>query len=143
MKMLHALKCIAKRILPHKLWTCLHLLKAGGFKAVRSVLEEKRWIRSLCANDPKRFDAMVEKFFRNETPLSASLADSLPRWKRYQFLKSRFCRVLDALPNYAMSEPFEKPKIIWWLWAQGEENAPALCRAGLNSIRRQYPRGGV
>lgn len=37
------------------------------------------------------------------------------------------------------SEAENRSDIIWWCWLQGEENAPALCKACLASLKRHFP----
>lgn len=59
-------------------------------------------------------------------------------WKFYTVLKNRYKKILRSLPVF--SEPKAKtPRIIWWCWLQGEENAPKLCRACLASLRKNLP----
>lgn len=44
---------------------------------------------------------------------------------------------MNRLPIYESHE--ETPKIFWWCWLQGEDNAPPLCKVCLKSLRRNYP----
>lgn len=39
----------------------------------------------------------------------------------------------------AESLPHEHPKVVWWCWLQGEENAPEIVKACLNSLRKNLP----
>lgn len=54
------------------------------------------------------------------------------------FLEKKYNSFLKELPILPESTE-EKPKIIWWCWLQGEENAPVLCRKCLDSLRKNYP----
>ncbi|MBR1841613.1 MAG: capsular polysaccharide synthesis protein [Alphaproteobacteria bacterium] len=49
----------------------------------------------------------------------------------------RYLYALDNLPKEIKPEP--KEDIIWTCWLQGEENAPPIVKACINSIRRTYP----
>ena len=57
-------------------------------------------------------------------------------WKWYVYLKRKYSRFFAKLTLPSMPEKQTIPKIIWWCWLQGEENAPSLCRACLNSLRK-------
>lgn len=68
--------------------------------------------------------------------------DAVSTWKVYAYLKNKYRSVLGA-PNTYLSD-YEKahastPKIIWWCWLQGEEQAPLLCKACLYSLKQNYP----
>lgn len=56
-------------------------------------------------------------------------------WKFYSVLKFRMRNTVRTLPPYSCPKK-NAPKIIWWCWLQGEENAPNLCKACLESLRR-------
>ena len=73
-------------------------------------------------------------FIRPE--LNKEQSDRIINWKWYVYLKRKYRKMLNELPEYKVPENATIPKIIWWCWLQGEEKAPALCRACLNSIRR-------
>ncbi|WP_050983956.1 capsular polysaccharide synthesis protein, partial [Treponema sp. JC4] len=59
-------------------------------------------------------------------------------WIIYTFLKSKYKKFLKHYPRN-INEKHEYSNIIWWCWFQGEENAPELCKACLNSIRKAMP----
>lgn len=65
------------------------------------------------------------------------LQEDRKEWYAYQYLKIKFSRYLNALPQYEVSK--ERTKIIWWCWLQGLDNAPKLCKACLNSIKKTFP----
>lgn len=69
-------------------------------------------------------------------------SNAVSQWKVYAFLKHKYRTVLRAANNYL--EDYQNvhkptPKIIWWCWLQGEEQAPPLCKACLKSLQQNYP----
>lgn len=52
-------------------------------------------------------------------------------------MRERYSDFLVRLPVYESHE--ETPKIFWWCWFQGEDNAPPLCKVCLKSLRNNYP----
>ena len=58
--------------------------------------------------------------------------------KVFTTLKKKYSALLDTL-HYDYPKDLIPPKIIWWCWLQGEENAPAICKACLASIRHHLP----
>lgn len=68
---------------------------------------------------------------------SDMLQEDRKEWYAYQYLKIKFSSYLNALPQYEVSK--ERTKIIWWCWLQGLDNAPKLCKACLNSIKKTFP----
>ncbi|MBQ6111224.1 MAG: hypothetical protein IJL01_02400, partial [Synergistaceae bacterium] len=42
------------------------------------------------------------------------------------------------LRNYDEWKKRSTPNIIWWMWLQGEDNAPDICKACLRSLRRWH-----
>ena len=59
----------------------------------------------------------------------------------YSLLEKRYGKYLDSIIDKNLDKPLNsKPeKIIWWMWLQGEENAPELCKVCLKSIRKYLP----
>ena len=51
----------------------------------------------------------------------------------YLYLKKKYKKFLDKMPKYIGSG--EQSNKVWWCWLQGEENAPDLNKACLNSLR--------
>lgn len=76
-------------------------------------------------------------FFYGGVGDNTVLRIELERWKCYNKLKKKYQRFLDELPFYEPSGI--KNKTIWWCWLQGEENAPALCKSCLISLKKQFP----
>lgn len=56
----------------------------------------------------------------------------------FEYLQENYSGFLHDLPVYK-SRSEKTPKIFWWCWLQGEENAPPLCKVCLKSLRRNYP----
>ena len=56
------------------------------------------------------------------------------REKAYIYLKNKYSKFLNNLPIYENTNQFSN--YVWWCWLQGEENAPDLNKACLNSLRK-------
>lgn len=56
-------------------------------------------------------------------------------WFFYRIIKSRYKRYLNKLPIYKPTGEFSNK--VWWCWFQGEENAPELNKACLQSLREK------
>lgn len=67
----------------------------------------------------------------------------------YPAIRERVCPMLVAKYKHIIGEskarydaetyPHEHPKVVWWCWLQGEENAPEIVKACLSSLRRNLP----
>lgn len=62
---------------------------------------------------------------------------------KYLYIRKKYSafitdKVNDNLRNRGGGKTTETPNIIWWLWLQGEENAPDICKACLRSLRRWH-----
>lgn len=80
---------------------------------------------------------VLGKLHRDHLPDAAE--DMLQQWWVYSYFKRKYAKILRE-SNYSYDvEKAETPKIIWWCWFQGEENAPDLCKACLASLRLNYP----
>lgn len=53
--------------------------------------------------------------------------------KIYTYLKHKYKSYIKNLPTYTHTHEYSNK--VWWCWLQGEENAPALNKACLNSLR--------
>ena len=58
-------------------------------------------------------------------------------WLAYIYLREKYLKFAMELPTFKGSGTV--PKIFWWCWFQGEENAPIVCKAALKSLRKFYP----
>lgn len=56
----------------------------------------------------------------------------------YVYLKEKYRKFIRDYP-VSRTEKHEYSNIIWWCWLQGEENAPELCKACLDSLKREMP----
>lgn len=65
------------------------------------------------------------------------LREEADMWRSFLFLKRRYGNFLKTLPDYPLIQ--EKPKIIWWCWLQGENQAPSLCKTCLASVKKNFP----
>lgn len=59
-------------------------------------------------------------------------------WVIYTYLKKKYARFLKSYRPFR-NEAHEYSNIIWWCWLQGEESAPPLCKACLESLRKNLP----
>lgn len=60
-------------------------------------------------------------------------------WIVYTYLKSKYKKFVK---NYKLPENLTQKNsdYVWWCWFQGEENAPEIVKACLESVRRNFPR---
>ena len=56
------------------------------------------------------------------------------REKAYSYLLKKYSKYLYKMPIYKSKNEFSN--YVWWCWLQGEENAPDLNKACLNSLRK-------
>ena len=79
----------------------------------------------------EKLEKKYSKSVSNET--SARLA--------YQYLENRYSKYLDSIIDKSLDVPMkgEPVKVIYWMWLQGEESAPSICKACLASIRKYLP----
>ena len=59
----------------------------------------------------------------------------------YVYVRKKYEKFLEELPTYKGSG--ETPRLFWWCWLQGIENAPPVCKACLNSLKKHYPDYGI
>ena len=64
--------------------------------------------------------------------------------EKYSYLNSKYKSFIAArssitLPPKSGGLSSDSEGIIWWLWLQGVDNAPELCKACLASLRRWHP----
>lgn len=59
----------------------------------------------------------------------------------FKYLNDRYSKYLDSIvdPNLDVELNSKPEKIIWWMWLQGEENAPDICKSCLKSIKDKLP----
>lgn len=76
-------------------------------------------------------------FFLHNDKKSYPIHAETQQWKSYVFLKRKYKRMLDALPETPVDN--EPPRIIWWCWLQGADQAPEICKACLASLRQELP----
>ena len=56
---------------------------------------------------------------------------------RADYVREKYLAPMNELPTYKGEEI--TPKVFWWCWLQGAENAPPLCKVCLKSLFRNYP----
>ncbi|MCU7207420.1 capsular polysaccharide synthesis protein [Turicibacter sp. GALT-G1] len=64
---------------------------------------------------------------------SKQLQEHINHWTTYRFLKRKYKEVLNNTPIYQGSGEYSNK--VWWCWLQGEDQAPELCQACLDSLR--------
>lgn len=106
-----------------------------GFLAVKHKSKEFLWKKI-----HQVYIAFWWKIYGDKMP--NEIRDSITMWQIYLFLKSKYTSIINAQNDYLIN--FQKqeektPKIIWWCWLQGEEQAPPLCKATLASLQQNYP----
>lgn len=57
-------------------------------------------------------------------------------WLAFLYMREKYSKFLMELPTYKGTG--KVPKIFWWFWLQGEENAPLVCKAALKSLKKYY-----
>ena len=70
--------------------------------------------------------------------MESNLKKTNKDWIIYTFLKAKYKSFLKSYSKRENSQ-HTYSNIIWWCWFQGEENAPELCKACLNSLRKEMP----
>ena len=87
----------------------------------------------------KRIQAVIG----NQSPIvdNASvpqvLTGAIDNWKVFTYVREKYSAFMNELPTYKSEG--DTPKIFWWCWLQGAENAPPLCKVCLKSLFRNYP----
>lgn len=73
--------------------------------------------------------------FRETDP---ELKKTNKNWVIYTYLRKKYARFLRNYRTFRNGQ-HEYSDIVWWCWLQGEENAPPVVRACLESVRRHFP----
>lgn len=60
-------------------------------------------------------------------------------WKFFCYLRRKYSKFIKNSKIDTSKIKINSTKIIWWCWLQGEENAPALCKACLKSVKKNFP----
>lgn len=81
---------------------------------------------------------MLLHFFLHKNEITDLALGELVYSHSYEILKKKYGKLLDSL-KYDWPLDLKTPKIIWWCWLQGEEKAPPICKACLDSLRRNMP----
>lgn len=76
-------------------------------------------------------------FFLHNEEMSSTVLAETQQWKEYLYLKRKYAWIRETLPPCEIGSVH--PRIIWWCWLQGEDQAPLLCKACLTSLRRELP----
>ena len=65
--------------------------------------------------------------------INDSIYNAIYNLKTYRLVKRKYASYIE---NYKKTtKKKEQSNKVWWCWLQGEENAPELCKANLNSLR--------
>ena len=87
-----------------------------------------------------KFKEKIEKlkaylyFYIHGAKLSKEQEEKRKHWIYYIYLKKRYGRFLNNLKKRKNTNKFCDK--VWWCWLQGEENAPDINKACLNSLRK-------
>ena len=79
----------------------------------------------------KKIKRIYISFFANPG-LNVYLKDASFNWKTYKYLKKKYKYVVD---EHKINNSRNISNKVWWCWLQGEENAPEICKANLESLR--------
>lgn len=71
-----------------------------------------------------------------QAPTTPRVSNVPSNMEAFDYVRNKYSAFLDALPVYEAEG--DTPKIFWWCWLQGEEQAPPLCKVCLKSLRRNY-----
>ena len=75
---------------------------------------------------------------RGQKPtLPIEIADAIRHWQAYLYVREKYLNFLEELPTYKGTG--ETPRMFWWCWLQGIDNAPPICKVCLDSLRKYYP----
>ena len=85
----------------------------------------------------KRIKAVIGSNLPIVKDMPREILNAADDWKVYTYVKEKYSAYLNSLPVYESQEA--TPKIFWWCWLQGAENAPPLCKLCLKSLRKNYP----
>lgn len=89
-------------------------------------------VKEFCYKVRKKIKKIYIRYFTNPG-LNYNLNDAAFNWKTYKYLKKKYKYVID---NHKVSKNRNISNKVWWCWLQGEENAPDICKANLNSLRK-------
>lgn len=73
------------------------------------------------------------------------ILDSYPALRENFEIQKSFLKIKDAYLDFVLNQPsnevvnHEIPKIIWWCWLQGVDNAPDICKVCLKTVIEHYP----
>ncbi len=74
------------------------------------------------------------KYFLKCKCLKGEQLECKRNWIFFSHLKEKYKNKLESLPKYESTGIYSNK--VWWCWLQGEENAPELNKACLNSLRK-------
>ena len=72
-----------------------------------------------------------------QLPLHKDIVSSIEDWQAYLYVREKYGKFLDELPTYKGTG--ETPRMFWWCWLQGIDNAPQISKRCLESLRKHYP----
>lgn len=70
---------------------------------------------------------------------SRPIAESFLTNKAKLRFEKKYKKELGKKYTYTIDKNSTIPKVIWWCWLQGEENAPELAKICLKSVRKNFP----
>ena len=76
-----------------------------------------------------------------EKKLGRCASDDYGNAFAFSILNRRYSKFLKSIVDPSLDKSFSATaeKIVWWMWLQGEENAPDICKAGFASIKKYLP----
>jgi len=88
--------------------------------------------------DYARFIAVKIWYLMTFKETDSDLKKVNKNWIFYTYFKAKYKRFLRTYKRIE-NKTHEYSDFVWWCWLQGEENAPELCKACLESVRKQMP----
>ena len=73
-------------------------------------------------------------FIKSKRRMPNEIKINIERWRTYEYLKKKYWNEFIKDEIYVSSYKYSNK--VWWCWLQGEENAPELCKACLESLRK-------
>jgi hypothetical protein len=66
--------------------------------------------------------------------INDNIYNAIYNLKTYRLIKRKYFKYIDGYKKTTKKK--ELSNKVWWCWLQGEEDAPELCKANLNSLRK-------
>ena len=116
-------------------WVIANRIYEEYMKAKKYNLAGRLFLRRLIGSFKNR---LLYKKLEFQTQSNEKLVNTMHSYYVSKKLAKRFSSELSQKPK-DFDESTQFPKIIWWSWLQGEEQAPELAKMCLHSLRKELP----